>query len=482
MATKEEQTLSSLYKKHTGHEPATITELASSGSNRRYFRLVGENSSDSLVGVIGTCKAENEAFLYLADHFGKQQLPVPKVVAVSDDRMSYLQTDLGDTLLFNAIEKGRVTSAFSAGEKELLIKTIRLLPDVQFKGAMELDFRHCYPAAKFDARSILWDLNYFKYCFLKATGLDFDEARLEDDFQAMVAVLMRSQSSTFMYRDFQSRNVMLKDGEPWLIDFQGGRMGPFYYDVASFLWQAKAGFPQSLRDELIGHYIDALRKYKPVDEAYFHEQLRHFVLFRTLQVLGAYGFRGYFEKKPHFMQSVPFALANLRELLREPFGDYPYLTETLGQLVGLKQFSDQMQKRRLTVRVMSFAYKKGIPDDTTGNGGGFVFDCRAVNNPGKYERYKPFTGLDKPVIDFLEKDGEIIKFLDHCYALVDASVKRYKERGFTNLMVSFGCTGGRHRSVYAAQHLAERLNKLWDVKVELVHREQNIEQVFEPRG
>jgi hypothetical protein len=383
--------------------------------------------------------------------------------------------------LFDEIEKGRKTKSFSAEERELLTKTIRQLPDFQFAGAVGLDFVKCYPAAQFDVRSIMWDLNYFKYCFLKATGLEFDESRLEDDFQALAEVLMRSQSSTFMYRDFQSRNVMLSDGKPYFIDFQGGRKGPFYYDVASFLWQAKAGFPQSLRMELLHQYIDALRKYKPVDEAYFFEQLRHFVLFRTLQVLGAYGFRGYFEKKPHFMQSVPYAIANLKELLGTPFPEYPYLSEMLGQLVELKQFTDQMQKRALTVRVLSFAYKKGIPDDTTGNGGGYVFDCRAVNNPGKYDRYKPFTGLDEPVIKFLEDDGEIITFLEHCYALVDATVKRYVDRGFTNLMVSFGCTGGQHRSVYSAQHLAEHLNEKFNVKVELTHREQNIQQTFLPK-
>ncbi len=473
--------LRELYKKYTGEEPEKIEELPSSGSNRRYFRLL-KSGKESLIGVLGTCKPENETFIYLANHFGKKNLPVPVVLAVSDDHMAYLQNDFGDTLLFGAIEKGRKTSAFSPEEKELLIKTIRLLPDIQFNGAVGLDFSRCYPSAQFDVRSIMWDLNYFKYCFLKATGMDFDEDKLEDDFQALAQVLMRSQSSTFMYRDFQSRNVMIVDGEPHLIDFQGGRRGPFYYDVASFLWQAKAGFPQSLREELLHHYIDALRKYKPVDENYFFEQLRHFVLFRIMQVLGAYGFRGYFEKKPHFMQSVPYAINNLRELLQKNFPEYPYLQKMLWNLVNLKQFSDQMQKRQLTVRVMSFAYKKGIPDDTSGNGGGFVFDCRAVNNPGKYERYKPFTGLDEQVITFLEDDGEILTFLDHCYALVDASVKRYIDRGFTNLMVSFGCTGGQHRSVYSAQHMAERLNKKFNVKVELIHREQNIEQTFEPRA
>lgn len=476
--TKESQ-LVDLYKDLVGYIPQQIDELPSSGSNRRYFRLTGPKN---VIGVIGTCLEENEAFLYLDRHFLSKDLNVPKVLAISPDRMAYLQQDLGDVSLFDAIEKGRLTSSFSLTEKELLVKTIRHLPDIQFAGAVGLDFSKCYPSVPFDSRSILWDLNYFKYCFLKATGIDFSENLLEDDFVAFTDILMRSKTSTFMYRDFQSRNIMIKDGEPWFIDFQGGRKGPFFYDVASFLWQAKANYPQSLRDELIEEYIDALRKYKPVDEEYFREQLRQFVLFRTLQVLGAYGFRGYFEKKPHFLQSVPYAIANLRDLLKKPFVEYPYLDNLLRRLCNMKQFSDVLQKRTLTVKVMSFAYKKGIPNDASGNGGGFVFDCRAVNNPGKYDRFKPFTGLDQQVIKFLEDDGEITRFLDHCFALVDASVARYIERGFSNLMICFGCTGGQHRSVYSAQKMAEHIHKKFNVKVELVQREQDLEQTFNIEG
>ena len=467
--------IKNLYRTYTGHEAEEVTELPSSGSNRRYFRLHGPQT---LIGVSGTSIEENRAFIYMADHFLQKGLPVPEVYAQSNDQSFYLQEDLGDTLLFDAIEKGRKSSVFDESEKTLLRQTITKLPEIQFMGSDGFDFSYCYPQEEFNQRSILWDLNYFKYCFLKATGMEFQENRLEDDFLKMSDVLLRNQSATFMYRDFQSRNVMIRDGQPWFIDFQGGRKGPVYYDVASFLWQAKAKYPEDLRQELLLDYIEALRKYMPVDEKYFLSQLRHFVLFRTLQVLGAYGFRGYFEKKPHFIQSVPFAIENLRQLLKQDYPEYPYLCGLLRELTELKQFSDDLQRRTLEVKIVSFAYKKGIPNDPTGNGGGFVFDCRAINNPGKYERYNHFTGLDEPVIRFLEEDGEITVFLEHVYDLVDASVKRYLDRGFTNLMVCFGCTGGQHRSVYSAQHLAEHLHQKFGVKVSLTHREQNIEQLF----
>ena len=472
MTTKE---LERLYHSYTGVRAESITELPSSGSNRRYFRLSGKKI---LIGVGGSSREENRTFIYLANHFRSKGLPVPEVFCSSDDQLFYLQEDLGDTLLFDVIAKGRQNSVFDESECLLLYKTVALLPAIQVLGAEGLDFSRCYSQSSFNSRLIMWDLNYFKYCFLKATGMDFSESRLEDDFHQMCHVLLQDTSSTFLYRDFQSRNVMVKDGEPYFIDFQGGFQGPVQYDVASFLWQAKAKYPKELREELLSEYIKALRKYTTVDETDFRHQLRHFVLFRTLQVLGAYGFRGYFEKKPHFIQSVPFAIDNLRELLREDYPEYPYLCELLRKLTELKQFSDEREKRILEVKVMSFAYKKGIPNDPSGNGGGFVFDCRAINNPGKYERYTPFTGLDDSVIRFLEEDGEITDFLNHVYSLVDPSVKRYMDRGFTNLMVCFGCTGGRHRSVYSAQHMAEHLHKKFGVKVHLIHREQNIEDVL----
>ena len=485
------QSLSQLFFEATGKKAGEQVALTASGSNRRYYRIYSEDNSTSLIGVQGTSRDENHAFLYMAEHFMQKGLNVPQVLAVSDDEMNYVQEDLGDTLLFDFIAEGRKTGVFSASEKEMLRKTMRGLAKLQVMAAEQFDFNQCYPQPEFNLRSILWDLNYFKYCFLKATGLDFQEDKLENEFERLAYILLQSKMSAFMYRDFQSRNVMVvkkvvegSDGSegqelvPYFIDFQGGKKGPVYYDVASFLWQAKANFHPDLREELVEEYIDELQHYMPVDREEFYENLKHFVLFRTMQVLGAYGFRGYFEKKPHFLQSIPFAIDNLRHLLKHASEDYPYLIEVLQNMTEMKQFKEVGMRKPLVVRVYSFSYKKGIPADGSGNGGGFVFDCRAINNPGKYERYQFFTGMDKPVIDFLEEDGEILPFLEEAYQMVDFSVKRYMDRGFQNLMVSFGCTGGQHRSVYAAEKMAQHINEKYGVEVQLIHREQNMERVL----
>ena len=483
------QSLSLLFFEATGKKSGEQTALTASGSNRRYYRIESEDKTTSLIGVQGTSRDENHAFLYMAEHFMQKGLNVPKVLAVSDDEMCYVQQDLGNTLLFDYIAEGRKTGVFSAPEKEMLRKTVRGLAQFQVLGAKNFDFNQCYPQAEFNHRSIQWDLNYFKYCFLKATGLEFQEDLLENEFERLAYVLLNnSDMCAFMYRDFQSRNVMVVEKElegsqekelvPYFIDFQGGRKGPVYYDVASFLWQAKANYHPNLREELVEEYLDELQKYMPVDRGVFYETLKHFVLFRTMQVLGAYGFRGYFEKKPHFLQSIPFAIDNLRHLLKHASEDYPYLIQVLKEMTEMKQFKDVGVRKPLVVRVFSFSYKKGIPADTSGNGGGFVFDCRAINNPGKYERYQFFTGMDEPVITFLEEDGEIMPFLEQAYDMVDFSVKRYMDRGFQNLMVSFGCTGGQHRSVYAAEKMAQHINEKFGVEVQLIHREQNMEKVL----
>lgn len=492
-------TLSELFTIATGKSAGEQVALTASGSNRRYYRIYSDDRSVSLIGVEGTSHDENHAFLTMAAHFAKQGLNVPRVLAVSDDEMAYVQEDLGDTLLFNYIAEGRKTGVFCESEKTMLRKTMRALAQFQVKAAEDFDFNVCYPQPEFNLRSIRWDLNYFKYCFLKATGLDFQEDKLENEFERLAYILLQQKDkNAFMYRDFQSRNVMVVSNQksefrnqnseineqellPFFIDFQGGRRGPVYYDVASFLWQAKANFHDELRHELIEEYLDELAKYMPVDKQEFYATLRHFVLFRTMQVLGAYGFRGYFEKKPHFLQSIPFAIENLRRLLKDAADDYPYLIEVLHEMTEMKQFKEVSVRKPLVVKVYSFSFKKGIPADDSGNGGGFVFDCRAVNNPGKYERYNHVTGRDEPVIKFLEDDGEIFPFLDAAYRLVDASVKRYKDRGFTSLMVSFGCTGGQHRSVYAAEKMAEHINEKFGVEVRLIHREQNVERTLPER-
>ena len=480
------QSLSQLFFEATGKMAGEQTALTASGSNRRYYRIESEDKTTSLIGVQGTSRDENHAFLYMAEHFMKKGLNVPKVLAVSDDEMNYVQQDLGNVLLFDYIAEGRKTGVFSAREKEMLRKTVRGLARFQVVGAEEFDFNQCYPQPEFNLRSILWDLNYFKYCFLKATGLDFQEDKLENEFERLAYILLQNRMNAFMYRDFQSRNVMVcKDADgnevPYFIDFQGGRRGPVFYDVASFLWQAKANYHPDLREELVELYIEEMQKYLPVDREVFYDTLKHFVLFRTMQVLGAYGFRGYFEKKPHFLQSIPCAIDNLRHLLKHASEDYPYLIQVLKEMTAMKQFKDVGVRKPLVVRVMSFSYKKGVPADPSGNGGGFVFDCRAVNNPGKYERYTHFTGMDEPVIQFLEEDGEIKPFLEQAYQLVDFSVKRYMDRGFQNLMVSFGCTGGQHRSVYSAEKMAQHINEKFGVEVQLIHREQNMERTLNAR-
>ncbi len=513
--------LKELYTQWKGVEPARMEKLPGAGSNREYYRMADEKGH-TVIGCIGTSSEENHAFLCIARHFTKRKLPVPKVLAQSEDEICYIQQDLGDHTLFEAIKGGRDAGGrYTLKEKELLKKTIRELPNIQVRGARGLDFSICYPQPEFDQENVLFDLNYFKYCFLKATGLDFHELKLEASFKLLAKDLTQDSNSLttncFLYRDFQARNVMLVknaagEENPYFIDFQGGRKGPYYYDVASFLWQASARYSQSLRQELIEEYYKSLSLYTEVPPfKRFCDRLQYFVLFRTLQVLGAYGFRGYFERKAHFIQSIPPAIENLRQLLKDNDFPYPYLVGVLKRLTELPQFAPKPVepaqrkdgykttdinpydanpsdgkatfskydgKGPLVVKVYSFSFHKGIPADDSGNGGGYVFDCRSTHNPGRYEPYKQLTGLDEPVIRFLEDDGEILTFLESVYKLADAHVSRYIQRGFTSLMFSFGCTGGQHRSVYSAQHLAEHIHKKFGVEVRLEHREQNIKQQF----
>ncbi len=485
--------LSSLFHSITGTNPDSITTLSASGSHRRYYRLVAGKLS--LIGVVGVDKAENETFLTMSDHFAKAGLNVPKILAVSEDKMVYLQEDLGDKVLYDMLAKAKSSPKSKAYIESILIKTVQELARFQVLAAKGFDFNKCFFIKEFNQRLVMFDLNYFKYNYLKLTGLNFKEALLQDDFEQLCEDLLAVEGEAFLYRDFQSRNVMIKDDKPYFIDYQGGFKGPLHYDLASFVWQAKAAYSGELREKLVSAYIESLKLYKDFDELQFRKNLRLFVLFRTLQVLGAYGFRGLYEKKKHFIESIPYALANLRDVLTEPFEDYPYLTEVLKDLSSESGFKniesilnridskskcckkqDLPEKRDfLEVQVVSFSYKKGLPEDESLNGGGYIFDCRALHNPGRYDEYKSFTGRDESVIKFLEEKGEILPFLENVYNLVDTHVECFLCRKFTHIMVAFGCTGGQHRSVYCAEAMAKHLVSKYGVRVHLIHREQGID-------
>jgi len=478
--------LQQLFKSHFGIEADSILPIAGAGSNRRYSRLATRQGI-SAIGVEGTSVDENAAFVYIARHLRQKGLPVPEIYAVSANGMAYLQEDLGDTSLFGAIAEGRERGGhYSEKEEQLIEQTIRLLPHVQVLGAEGMDWSNCYPQPSMDFRGAMFDLNYFKYCFLKASGVDFHELHLDDEFRRLASDICREgDNSFFLYRDFQARNIMLRgaSSEPYLIDFQGARRGAPYYDLASFLWQASAWYDNGLKRRMIDVYyaeMSQLTELPRRDD--FDHRLLTFVLFRLLQVLGAYGFRGYFERKAYFLRSIPPAIASIRRLIGSGVADdYPCLKAALLQLSDKHESIKKpvyavaaTESKRLVVRIFSFSYKKGIPDDPSDNGGGYVFDCRSTHNPGRYEQYKQMTGLDRPVRDFLESDGEILIFLKNVAALADHHVERYLQRGFTSLMFSFGCTGGQHRSVYAADWLARHLNEKYGVEIRLCHREQGV--------
>lgn len=489
--------LQELFISYTGLEPTVCRPLSPSGSRRRYCRMAAGETA--LIGVAGTDADEDRAFIALSGHLRSKGINVPRVLAVSEDAMYYLQEDLGDCVLYESLASARRDGIYTPEQEALLCGVIKQLPRIQFEGAEGLDFSVCYPDSGFNGRMVDFDLNYFKYCFLKTSSVEFNELLLQEDFDRLKTDLLAESSDSFMYRDFQARNVMLKDGAPWFIDFQGGRRGPFYYDLASFVWQAKAAYPQKLKQKLTDVYYASLCRYHSVEREHFDRRLRLFVLFRTLQVLGAYGFRGRVERKPHFLESIPYALANLRELLSEAFTEYPYLSRVLDALSrgrGLENppqpphLSESLSRLQpeapgasqppsgdgiLEVEVLSFSFKRGLPQDDSGHGGGYIFDCRSVHNPGRYAQYRQLTGRDRAVRSFLEDDGEIITFLDHAQTLVDAHVARFIERGFTHLQVAFGCTGGRHRSVYCAGRMAEQLSAVPGVRVHLIHRELGID-------
>lgn len=443
-----------------------------SGSGRNIFRLTGENNT--AIGIQYGVREENVAFLEFSRHFRRHGLPVPEIFAEDLNHGAYLEEDLGDTTLFEFLLDNRNGENITPEAVDAYRKVVSILPRFQIEAGRDLNYKVCYPRASFDRQSIAWDLNYFKYYFLRLAGIPFSEQSLEDDFSRLTKFLLSAGRDYFLYRDFQSRNVMLRNGQPYFLDYQGGRKGALQYDIASLLFDAKADLPPELRRQLLDHYLDTLAGYIDLDREAFIQYYYAFVYVRIMQALGAYGFRGFYERKVHFLQSVPYALKNLRWLLHNV--KLPIALPTLmgafnSMLASEKLHGLASEAENLTVRIFSFSFHRGLPKDETGHGGGFVFDGRSLPNPGREERFKNLTGKDAPVIEYLNQEQSVHQFLASVMSLVDASVNTYLRRGFKNLMVSFGCTGGQHRSVYLAEQVANRLRGRNGVDVVLRHRE-----------
>ncbi|MFA6003539.1 MAG: RNase adapter RapZ [Elusimicrobiota bacterium] len=467
-----EEALSSLFAGHFGEPAASIAPMKGDGSHRKLFRLAG--AGRSVIGAINLDRLENQAFLAFSRHFRSHRLPVPEIYAENLDRGIYLEEDLGDTNLFQYLSANRTSQGFSPGVVEVYRKVVKLLPQFQITAGKTLDYQACYPRASFDKQSMMWDLNHFKYYFLQLANIPFHEQELEDDFKRFTDFLLEVDRDYFLYRDFQSRNVMVRSGSPWFIDYQGGRRGALHYDIASLLFDAKADLPFELREELLGRYLDAVAEIIPLDREDFLKHYPAFVYIRIMQAMGAYGLRGFYERKGHFLQSIPYAIRNLEYLLRttELPIKLPALMGVFHSMVGssyLRQFGAASLK--LTVRIQSFSYRNGMPTDEKGHGGGFVFDCRALPNPGKHKQFAKLNGKDPEVVAMLAADPAVQGFLGHVYGLIDQSVDNYRSRNFSDLMVSFGCTGGQHRSVYCAELMAKRLRAQDGLSVELRHRE-----------
>ena len=470
-----------LYKQWKGTEPVSLDILPQSGSERRYFRLYDKSSS--VIGTYGANIKENETFFYFSEKFRQNELATPGILAVSDDKQYYLQEDFGDVSLLNKLEAG----GFTQPVYDLFKKSLTELARLQVKGDKDLDYDQCLTNKEFGKQAIMADLLYFKYYFLDALRKPYDKQRLIDDFEALSNYLTHTEYKYFMFRDFQSRNIMVKEAvsgdtnrgsSVHFIDYQGGMKGAPQYDVASMLWQARANLPDEWKYNLLEDYIDAFENTigQSVNRNIFQNQYNGYVLIRLLQVLGAYGFRGLFERKAQFLTSIPLALRNLKEFFQhQSLGiSVPEFNKVLNLCVAdeiIQQFTpvQATEKTPLTVKIKSFSYRNGVPTDDSGNGGGFIFDCRGILNPGRIQNMKTQTGRDKEVKDFLEQQTKMTEFLNSVFDIVDISVEDYIKRDFESLTISFGCTGGQHRSVYAADALVRHLKNKFKVKIELQH-------------
>lgn len=466
-----------LYSERFGRTPATVMPIAGAGSSRRYWRLTPGTDCGAVIATVGSDPEENRAFIALSKVFAGRGLAVPRVLAVSSDGMTYLQTDVGTRSLFDAVTDARASADMDL-EHNLLENAVRLLAEFH-KRASDIDFEALCPEPVMDARAVIADLNYFKYCFLMAAGVSFNAAALEADFGRLAARACALSTDGLLLRDFQSRNIMLdSDGLMSVIDFQGARRGPTAYDVASLLWQSRLALSDAERRRLTETYIEAACV---TDRQAFMLRLADMRLLRMLQTLGAYGLRGLVEHKGLFLTSLPKALRELSSIPPEVMESMPELKRVVDSLMALRRFdSPAATDGRLTVSVGSFSYRRGIPEDMSGNGGGFVFDCRAIHNPGRYEEYRHLTGRDRQVREFLEERTDIAAFINHALAMVTPAVECYVLRGFSHLQVCFGCTGGRHRSVYCADAVARAIADAFpEVHVTLFHREQRIEEMLQ---
>jgi aminoglycoside/choline kinase family phosphotransferase len=452
--------LKQLFERHF-HSPAERVQPLQGqlgGSGRKIIRLANEQVS--AIGILGDVREENVAFLEFSKHFRRHGLPVPEIYEQELDHGAYLEEDLGNVTLFEYLSENRTGDAIAPQAVEAYRKVVAILPQFQIMAGQDLNYKYCYPRNSFDRQSISWDLNYFKYYFLRLAGIPFSEQKLEDDFNRLTKFLLTAGRDYFLYRDYQSRNVMLRDGDPYFLDYQGGRKGALQYDIASLLYDAKADLPPELRLQLLDYYLEVLSGFVKVDRESFVSLYYGYVYVRIMQALGAYGFRGFYERKAHFLQSVPYALKNIRWLLHHvklPI-ELPTLLEAFRSMLGSEKLLGlASEANTLTVRVFSFSFHQGIPKDDSGNGGGFVFDARSIPNPGREERFKELTGKDAPVIEYLNQLESVHQYLANVMSLVDSTIASYQRRGFKHLMVSFGCTGGQHRSVFFAEQLAKHL-------------------------
>lgn len=451
------------------NEPV-IKPIAASGSNRQYYRIVSSDGK-SFIGTFNPDIRENKAFFYLSNHFAELNIPVPALFAISPDNQAYIQEDLGDISLYSLVK----SEGFSDRVVNLYKKSLSKLVQMQVDGASGLKFDQCYPRESMDFQSFIWDLNYFKYYFLKPAGVPFDEQLLEVDFADFSNKLNSFPNRHFLFRDFQTRNIQVKNDEVYFIDYQGGRKGSPLYDAASIIYQSSTSIPEELKQELKQHYFSELKTKSSYTDHSLQIEFDYYLLIRLMQVLGAYGFRGLIEGKSYFRQSIPGALKNLKDHLNQfsALQFYPELYQVLNSCTEIKELNQEyLDTEELTIQIQSFSYRKTVPADPSGNGGGFVFDCRALPNPGREPAFRQLSGLDEPIIHYLQNNSEVEKFLQNALALVHQSIDSYLSRGFKHLVVNFGCTGGQHRSVYCAEKLARLLEGKEGIHVLLKHQEQ----------